>query len=112
MSVAQARPGLVLATTAVAAGIAVPIAVWRWMVAHHTLFGDISLRVPGMGTLQLDARWAYALIGLAVVVSYSALAGTFLILTRRARRPLRNAVTLFMLPVFLALAWLSIGGRR
>ena len=112
MGIAEARPGLVLACAAVAAGIAVPVAVWRWMVHHTAFFGNISLGVPGAGSVQVDGKWAYLILGLVVVIGYSAVAGIALVLSRRARRPFRNAITLVMLPVFFALAWIVARSPR
>ena len=112
MAIAEARPGIVLAVTAFAAGVVTPVGVWQWMAVHKSSLGGLTVSVPGMGTMQLDARWTCVVLGILVAISYSALAGITLVLSRRARRPFRNAITLAMLPVFFALAWVAFRSPR
>jgi hypothetical protein len=112
MAIAQARPGLVLAGSALAAGIAAPLGMRQWMAAHNSFVGNFTVSVPGVGAVPVDARWAYVMLGIFVAISYSALAGIALILSRSARRATRNAITLAMLPVFFALAWFAVRSPR
>jgi hypothetical protein len=112
MAIAEARPGTVLAVCALAAGVVTPVGVWQWMAVHKSLFGPLTVTVPGMGATQLDATWTCVVLGFLVAISYSALAGITLVLSRRARRPFRNAITLAMLPVFFALAWVAVRSPR
>ena len=112
MAIAEARPGVVLAVCALAAGVVTPLGVWQWMAVHKSAFGVLTVNVPGTGAMQLDATWTSVVLGVLVAISYSALAGITLVLSRRARRPFRNAITLAMLPVFFALAWVAIRSPR
>jgi hypothetical protein len=112
MAIADARPGVVLAVCALAAGVVTPIGVWQWLAVHKSSLGGLTVSVPTMGARQLDARWTCVVLGVLVAISYSALAGITLVLSRRARRPFRNAITLAMLPVFFALAWVAVRNPR
>jgi hypothetical protein len=112
MAIAEARPGVVLAVCALALGVVTPVGVWQWMAVHKSSLGALTVGVPGTGTTRLDARWTAVALGVLVAISYSALAGITLVLSRRARRPFRNAITLAMLPVFLALAWVAVRSPR
>lgn len=108
MAIADARPGVILAVCAAAAGVLTPFGVWQWMTVHKSFFGDLMVSLPGRGAMRLDARWACAVLGVLVAISYSALAGIALVLTRGVRRSVRNVITLVMLPVFFALAWVAV----
>jgi hypothetical protein len=103
---------VVLAVSALAAGILAPVGMWQWMTAHGSIFGNLTVRVPGVAAIPLDPKWSFLAFGLLVAISYSALAGIALTLSRSARPQVRNAITVAMLPLFFALAWLVVRSPR
>src|SRR5271154_5526766 len=112
MAIAEARPGVVLVICALVAGVVTPVGVWQWMAVHKSSLEGLTVSASRAGAVQLDSRWTLVALGVLVAVSYSALAGIALVLSRRARRPFRNAITLAMLPVFFALAWVAVMSPR
>jgi hypothetical protein len=110
MRIADARPGLVLAGTALVAAVALPLAVWRWAVLRNAFFGDVTIGAAGARATTIDPRWIYPLLGLLALVSYGSLAGFALVASRRASPRVRNLISIAMLPVFFVLVWLWVGG--
>lgn len=105
------RPGALLFGCTAFAALAVPAGTAVWLRATNSFFGAITvIGSAGGQPRDISTGWIFVIFALVSAVVYAVPAGLAFIALRRATPSLRNAFTLMILPLSIALICLRLGG--
>jgi hypothetical protein len=106
------RPVALLLGCMLVASVAVPAGTAVWLRTTNSFFGMMTAAFGRGGQpREIPTEWIFVILGVAAALLYIVPAGVAFLLLRRARTPVRNLVTVAILPLAVGFFCLLLTGR-